>query len=279
MRIEFTKMHGIGNDYIYVNCLQKELPDPAQAARAMSARRFSVGADGLVMICASDHADAKMRMFNADGSEGRMCGNAIRCVGKYLYEHGLVPKEQMVIETLSGDKRLTLKTDGGQVSAVGVDMGRASFAPQDIPACSESPLIDAPLSMQGADYRVTALSVGNPHQVIFTEGIDHLPLDKLGPGLENHPLYPERINTEFAQVTGPAAIKMRVWERGSGETFACGTGACATVAAAVKLGLVPADTEVTVTLLGGALRIRCDRDYNLYMTGPAATVYEGVYEL
>ncbi|MCI8332202.1 MAG: diaminopimelate epimerase [Clostridiales bacterium] len=280
--MEFTKMHGIGNDYIYVNCMEKELDDPSGAAIAMSARRFSVGADGLVMICASAHADAKMRMFNADGSEGKMCGNAIRCVGKYLFDNRIVTKKEITIETLSGDKQLVLETEGApgeeKVRRVSVAMGQASFAPADIPAASGGPMIDAPITVDGEDYHVTALSVGNPHQVLFMDEIDSLPLEKIGPAFENHPLYPERINTEFVQVTGKAALKMRVWERGSGETFACGTGACATVAAAVKLGLVPADTDIEVTLIGGVLTIRCDENYHLQMTGPAAKVYDGVYE-
>ncbi|MCI8589107.1 MAG: diaminopimelate epimerase [Clostridiales bacterium] len=280
--MEFTKMHGIGNDYIYVNCMEKELADPAGIAIAMSARRFSVGADGLVMICASDHADAKMRMFNADGSEGKMCGNAIRCVGKYLYDNRIVTKKEITIETLSGDKTLLLDTEGAPgedtVRQVSVAMGQASFAPADIPAKNDKPLIDVPLLVEGNEYHVTALSVGNPHQVIFMEEIDSLPLEKIGPAFENHTMYPERINTEFVQVTGKTALKMRVWERGSGETFACGTGACATVAAAVKLGLVPAGEDIEVTLIGGVLTIRCDENFQLQMTGPAAKVYDGIYE-
>lgn len=282
MKIEFTKMHGIGNDYIYVNCMEKELDDPSGLAVAMSARRFSVGADGLVMICASAHADAKMRMFNADGSEGKMCGNAIRCVGKFLYDNRIITKKEITIETLSGDKQLVLETEGAPgedtVRRVSVAMGQASFAPLDIPAASDKPMIDAPLRVDGQDYHVTALSVGNPHQVIFMEEIDSLPLEKIGPAFENHALYPERINTEFVQVTGKSTLKMRVWERGSGETFACGTGACATVAAAVKLGLVPAGADIEVTLIGGVLTIRCDENFHLQMTGPAAKVYDGVYE-
>ena len=278
MKIPFTKMHGIGNDYIYVNCMQAELADPAAAAIAMSPRHFSVGADGLVMICASDCADAKMRMFNADGSEGKMCGNAIRCVGKYLYDRGIVQKEEIDIETLSGIKHLKLAIENGIVRSVTVSMGTASFAPADIPIAQSTPHINQPITVDGTEYRCTCVSMGNPHQVIYVDDTDSLPLEQMGPHFENHPLFPERVNTEFVRVIDASTLQMRVWERGSGETWACGTGACAVVAASVKNGIVPANTPIRVKLRGGELIIRCSENYEIEMTGPAAVAYEGVFD-
>lgn len=278
MKINFTKMHGIGNDYIYVNCLEKELDDPSGASIAMSPRHFSVGADGLVMICASSVADAKMRMFNADGSEGKMCGNAIRCVGKYLYDNGLVAKEKITVETLSGIKTLELHIEGGKVGSVTVDMGIASFAPSDIPITEKGEHINAPMTVNGAEYLSTAVSMGNPHNVIFTDEAASLPLEKMGADFENHPLFPERVNTEFVRVIDERTLEMRVWERGSGETWACGTGACAVVAAACKNGISPVGEPITVRLIGGELSIVCGNDYRMMMTGPAAKSYDGVYE-
>ena len=234
MKIPFTKMQGIGNDYIYVNCMSGEYFDPAELSVKMSPRHMSVGADGLVLICSSDTADAKMRMFNADGSEGRMCGNAIRCVGKYLYENGIVDKINISVETLSGIKYLTLTVENGKVAYVSVDMGTASFVPCKIPVVSESELINAPITVPSGGYRFTAVTVGNPHAVIYADEIDSLDLYKIGPEFENNELFPERINTEFVKVITDTHLQMRVWERGSGETWACGTGACAVVAASVR---------------------------------------------
>ncbi len=271
-------MHGIGNDYIYVNCLEKELDDPSGASIAMSPRHFSVGADGLVMICASSVADAKMRMFNADGSEGKMCGNAIRCVGKYLYDNGLVTKEKITVETLSGIKTLELHIEGGKVGSVTVDMGIASFAPSDIPITEKEEHINAPMTVNGVEYLSTAVSMGNPHNVIFTDEVAALPLEKIGADFENHPLFPERVNTEFVRVIDAHTLEMRVWERGSGETWACGTGACAVVAAACKNGISPVGEPIEVRLIGGELSIVCGSDYRMMMTGPAAKSYDGVYE-
>lgn len=278
MKINFTKMHGIGNDYIYVNCLSGELNDPAGVSIAMSPRHFSVGADGLVMICKSDVADAKMRMFNADGSEGKMCGNAIRCVGKYLYDNGIVTKDKITVETLSGIKTLELHIENGNVTSVTVDMGIASFAPADIPISEKNEHICAPMCVNGKEYMTTAVSMGNPHNVIFTDEIASLPLEKVGADFENHPLFPERVNTEFVRVIDPHTLEMRVWERGSGETWACGTGACAVVAAACKNGISPIGEPVTVHLIGGELSIVCGKDYRMHMSGPAAKSYDGVFE-
>ena len=278
MTLHFTKMHGIGNDYIYFNCMEKELPDPAGVAIAMSPRHLSVGADGIVMICRSDVADAKMRMFNADGSEGRMCGNAIRCVGKYLYDNGIVRKTVLTVETLSGIKTLTLTVENGLVASVSVDMGIADFTPAVIPLAADEEYVDRPVEVLGRTWRMTAVSMGNPHSVTYVEDVDALDLVAMGPHFENHPLFPERVNTEFVQIIDRNTLKMRVFERGSGETWACGTGACATVAASVKNGIVRFEEPITVKLIGGDLSIVCHRDYRITMTGPATKVYDGVYE-
>ncbi len=278
MEIRFTKMHGAGNDYIYVNCMERELPDPASISMAMSPRHFSVGADGLVMICASDVADAKMRMFNADGSEGKMCGNAIRCVGKYLYDNGIVEKDCITVETLSGIKILNLQIENGAVASVRVDMGYAEIRPDRIPVrYAGDTMIDAPITVDGVEYRMTGVSMGNPHAVTFLEEIDSLPLEVMGPKFEHHELFPDRVNTEFVRVIDAHTLQMRVWERGSGETFACGTGACATVVAAVLNGICPSDEEITVRLVGGELRILCTKDLHVFMSGAAQKIYDGVY--
>ena len=279
MKISFTKMHGIGNDYIYVNCMNEELADPNRVSYVMSARRFSVGADGLVMICASQVADAKMRMFNADGSEGKMCGNAIRCVGKFLYDNDIVVKNQLSIETLSGIKYLNLNVENGKVASVEVDMGKAILTPGDIPVTYDGEsMINAPVEVNGKTYGLTAVSMGNPHAVTFMDEIDSLDLERMGPHFENHPIFPDRVNTEFVRVIDDQTLQMRVWERGSGETFACGTGACATVVAAVLNGICKTDTPITVQLRGGNLKIVCDKDMRVFMTGPAEKAYEGVFE-
>ncbi|MBQ6043179.1 MAG: diaminopimelate epimerase [Clostridia bacterium] len=268
MKIYFTKMHGCGNDYVYVNCFEKELENPEETAVAVSPRHFSVGSDGLILVCRSDIADAKMRMFNADGSEGRMCGNGIRCVGKFVYDNGLCKKTELDIETLSGVKHLSLKLDEkGEVELVTVDMGRAEII--------QKGLI---VNVQGADYAMTRVSVGNPHAVTFVEDVKGLDLEKIGPLFENNKAFGERVNTEFVRVIDENTLEMRVWERGSGETFACGTGACATVAAAIANGYCRFSEPVTVKLLGGDLTITVDGDMNVLMTGEAVKAYEGVFE-
>ena len=279
MQISFTKMHGIGNDYIYVNCMNGELPDPEGVALKMSPRHFSVGSDGLIMICRSDIADAKMRMFNADGSEGKMCGNAIRCVGKYLYDNKITNKTHLEIETLSGVKYLDLNVgDDGYVRSVRVDMGMAELSPEKIPVLWDGKMIDAPVTVDGNEYRLTAVSMGNPHAVCFLSAVKDLDLQKIGPQFENHPLFPERVNTEFIRVIDETTLEMRVWERGSGETYACGTGSCAAAVAAIVNGYCKTNTEITVRLIGGDLKIFVTDDYRVYMTGPAEKVYDGVYE-
>ena len=266
MRIDFTKMHGCGNDYIYVNCFEKELKDPEKIAAVMSPRHFSVGSDGLILVCRSNIADAKMRMFNLDGSEGKMCGNGIRCVGKFVYDNGLCKKTELNIETLSGIKHLSLDVKNGKVVSVAVDMGNAEV----------SGTVTA--SVCGADYEMTRVSMGNPHAVTFVNDVKGLELEKIGPLFENNPVFGERVNTEFIKVTDENTLEMRVWERGSGETFACGTGACASVVAAILKGYCKYNSPVTVRLLGGVLVIRVNEELCVLMTGKAEKVYEGVYE-
>ena len=278
MKIKFTKMHGIGNDYIYINCFEEKIDDPSGLSIAMSPRHFSVGSDGLVLICPSDIADAKMRMFNADGSEGKMCGNAIRCVGKYLYEHGIVKKTVISVETLSGIKELTLTVDEkDRVASVRVYMGKAATAPESIPVLLDHEMVKEEIEVLGKKYTLTGVSMGNPHAVCFDWDPDALELEKIGPSFENHELFPERVNTEFAKVIDPTHIRMRVWERGSGETYACGTGACATVVASVICGYSRYNEPVKVSLIGGELEIVYSDNGDVFMSGSATEVYEGVY--
>ena len=279
MRIHFTKMHGCANDYIYVNCLDGIPFEPGRLSALMSPRHFSVGADGLVLICRSETADAKMRMFNLDGSEGKMCGNAIRCVGKYLYDNGLTDKTELDIETLSGIKHLSLSVTEGKASLVTVDMGYAVLRAAEIPVVSESEtVIGSPLSVCGTEYRITCVSMGNPHAVTFVPDTDTLDLEKIGPVFEHHPMFPERVNTEFIEILDRSNLKMRVWERGSGETLACGTGACAVASAAVKCGLCPVDEDIKILLRGGELTIRCTPS-TVFMTGPAEFAFDGEVEV
>lgn len=273
---KFTKMHGAGNDYIYFDCLQEELEDPAEAAVRLSDRHKGIGGDGIVMICKSDVADAKMRMFNADGSEGKMCGNAIRCVGKYLYDHKIVQKTDVDIETLSGIKHLKLFAEDGKVKLVRVDMGAASFDPKSLPVLLEGEVIDRPVKVAGGEYRITCVSMGNPHCVVFADP-DATDVETLGRKFENDEIFPERVNTEFIKKIGKNALQMRVWERGSGETMACGTGACAAAAAACACGVCEYGQDVLVKLRGGDLIINIGE--TVYMTGEAVTVFTGEVEL
>lgn len=273
---KFTKMHGAGNDYIYFDCLQEELEDPAEAAVRLSDRHKGIGGDGIVMICKSDVADARMRMFNADGSEGKMCGNAIRCVGKYLYDHKIVQKTDVDIETLSGIKHLKLFAEDGKVKLVRVDMGAASFDPKSLPVLLEGKVIDRPVKVAGGEYRITCVSMGNPHCVVFADP-DATDVETLGRKFENDEIFPERVNTEFIKKIGKNALQMRVWERGSGETMACGTGACAAAAAACACGVCEYGQDVLVKLRGGDLIINIGE--TVYMTGEAVTVFTGEVEL
>lgn len=277
--INFTKMHGAGNDYIYVNCLEKKIENPNETAKRLSDRHFGIGSDGLVLICPSDKADFKMDMYNSDGTQAEMCGNATRCVGKYVYDRGLTDKTTITLETLAGIKVLELNTENGNVKTVRVNMGSPEFNPAKIPI--DSPLdtfIRQPLNVDGIEYLVTGVSMGNPHAVVFIDDTDNIEIEKTGPLFENHKLFPKRINTEFAQIVDRNTIKMRVWERGAGETLACGTGACATLAAAAVSDLT--DSEADLILLGGTLHIKWDRsENNIYMTGPAEFVFDGTVTL
>lgn len=280
--MKFTKMQGLGNDYVYVNCFKETVSNPTETARFVSDRHFGVGADGLIMINPSEKADFEMEMYNADGSWGEMCGNGIRCVAKYVYDYGLTDKTRISIETLGGIKYLDLTAEGGKTKLVRVNMGKPELSPQLIPVIPEKPedkeLINAPISVEGKEYRMTCVSMGNPHAVIFVDDTDALKLEKTGPEFENHGRFPNRVNTEFVEVLDRHTVKMRVWERGSGETLACGTGACAAAVSCILNGLT--EDKVTVKLLGGDLEIEWDREENLvYMTGPAVTVYDGEIDI
>ncbi|MBO4423124.1 MAG: diaminopimelate epimerase [Clostridia bacterium] len=275
--IGFTKMHGCGNDYVYVDCINgPAVKDPSALSVKISDRHKGVGGDGLVLICPSDKADAFMRMFNADGSEGRMCGNAIRCVGKYLYDSGIAKKENISVETLSGIKYLEMKIEGGSAAGATVDMGAAGFDCKTIPAVYDGECIGKTVRVAGGEYEVSLVSMGSPHCVVFCDDPDSLELEKIGPCFEHDPLFPEGVNTEFVKKTGDNSLRMRVWERGSGETFACGTGACAAVSASVRLGYSKEDEPVTVSMRGGELVIRYT-EKTVYMTGEAVTVSKGIY--
>lgn len=273
--MKFTKMHGIGNDYVYVNCLKEKIEDPEKMAIFVSERHFGIGSDGLILIYPSEVADFEMRMYNADGSRGEMCGNGIRCVAKYVYDYGLTDKTSISVETLGGIKYLDLTVEDGKVVQVKVDMGSPVLAAKEIPIVSEQEqVIDEILEVNGQEYRMTGVSMGNPHTVIFVDDVQGLDLEKIGPDFENHPRFPRRINTEFVCVIDSKTVEMRVWERGSGETLACGTGACATAVACVLNGKT--EDEITVKLLGGDLQIHWDREADkVYMTGPATVVFDG----
>lgn len=277
--MKFTKMQGLGNDYVYVNCMEQMIEDAAETARRVSDRHFGIGSDGLILICPSDKADFEMRMYNADGSRGEMCGNGIRCVGKYVYDYGLTDKTSLSVETLGGIKHLFLEVEGGKVSLVKVDMGPAILEPEKIPVTAEgSRVVDEPLCVDGKTFRMTCVSMGNPHAVIYVDDVQGMDLEKTGPSFENHERFPNRINTEFAHVLDRNTVEMRVWERGSGETLACGTGACAVAVASILNGYT--EDQVTVRLLGGDLKIEWDRETNkVYMTGPAEVVFDGEIRL
>lgn len=276
MELEFTKMHGCGNDYIYFNCFTQKIDNPEELSIKLSDRHFGIGGDGIVLICPSDVADAKMRMFNLDGSEGKMCGNAIRCVGKFLYEKGIVKKTEVTIETLSGIKYLTLYEDNGKITSAKVNMGKAELNPANIPVLLDGDsVINRMVSVDGKNYAITTVSMGNPHCVVFTEDPSKLDLPHIGPEFEYNELFPERINTEFIEVIDERSLRMRVWERGSGETSACGTGACASVVAACENGFCKKGEDISVKLLGGDLTVRYDYDGTVFLIGNAVTAFEG----
>lgn len=276
--MKFTKMQGLGNDYVYVNGFEEKIENPSKLAVKVSDRHFGIGSDGLILINPSKAADFEMEMYNADGSRGEMCGNGIRCVAKYVYDYGLTDKTQISIETLGGIKYLELTAEEGKVVQVQVDMGKPELRPGKIPVIAEGDtVIDAPIEVEGKEYKMTGVSMGNPHIVIYMDDIDNLEIEKIGPKFENHKRFPNRINTEFVEVLDRNTVKMRVWERGSGETLACGTGACAVAVACILNGLT--EDEVTVRLLGGDLFIKWDREKDtVYMTGPAEIVFDGEWK-
>lgn len=279
MELKFTKMQGCGNDYIYINCFETHVDAPEKLAAILADRHYGIGGDGIVLIMPSTIADAKMRMFNSDGSEGKMCGNAIRCVAKYLYAKGIVTKETMAIETLSGTKELRLNIINGEVVSVQVDMGKPILRPDMIPVnLPGEQVVGRSVTIGGKDYKITCVSMGNPHCVVFCDEIETLDLTEIGPLFENHPLFPDRVNTEFVKMLSKNHLQMRVWERGSGETLACGTGACASVVAAVLCGITEKDVEVKVSLRGGDLFV-CYTDQGVLMTGDCHKVFDGMIHL
>jgi diaminopimelate epimerase len=276
--IPFTKMHGAGNDYIYVNTFTHPIDDPAQAAIAWSAPHTGIGSDGLVLIGPSVQADFSMRIFNADGSEAMMCGNASRCIGKYVYERGLTEKTEVSLETLSGIKILKLKVEDDAVKEVTVDMLEPVLANRQQLATPDGSMQKGAIEVDGEQFTGTYVCMGNPHVVIFVDDVEHIDLTTIGPKIEHHPLFPERVNVEFAQLKADGKIRMRVWERGSGITMACGTGACATAVAATLCGLVPHEADIIMD--GGTLHIQWSKaDNHVYMTGPATHVFDGVIAL
>jgi diaminopimelate epimerase len=279
--MRFTKMHGIGNDYVYVDCFRNPMPhDPAGLSRAVSDRHFGIGSDGLILICPSDKADARMRMYNADGSESEMCGNGVRCVAKYLYDHSLVRKPMLTVETGRGVLNLQLEISGGAVRQVRVDMGepvlQAPLIPTSLPGdpARGGRVVNVPLAIDGRKVSVTCVSMGNPHCIVFVDEITNEQVLIVGPQVEVHPEFPRRINVEFVKVNRPEELTFRVWERGSGETMACGTGACAVAVAGVLTGRT--QRRVVAHLRGGDLKLEwSEADNHVYMTGPATEVFSG----
>ncbi len=275
--MKFTKLHGCGNGYIYVNLFEEKLDNPSEMSIKVSDCHFGIGSDGLITIGPSEIADFTMHIYNADGSEAEMCGNGIRCVGKYVYDHGLTEKTEISVETGAGIKHLTLNIENGKVSTVCVDMGEPIFEPKEIPVIAErNPVVCEPIFVGDREWKMTCVSMGNPHAVVFVNDLEDFPLEKYGPLFENHERFPKRTNTEFVHVVSPTEAYMRVWERGSAETWACGTGTCATVVACILNELT--EREVLVHLLGGDLTIRWDEETNhVFMTGPATEVFSGEY--
>jgi diaminopimelate epimerase len=275
--MKFTKMHGAGNDYVYVDCTKGEIVNPSELSKKISDRHFGVGSDGLVLICQSDIADFRMRMFNADGSEAQMCGNATRCIGKYVFDKGLTTKTDLTLETLAGIKRLTLFADNGKVHKVTVDMGVPELHPAKIPVLTTGERVVAmPLEIDEKVLPITCVSMGNPHAVTFVKDVKSFDVHHFGKLVENHALFPEKVNVEFVEPLSAGELNMRVWERGSGETWACGTGACASLVAATLNNL--SNGKATIHLLGGDLEVEWDKHTNhIYMTGGAETVFEGEY--
>ena len=273
--MKFTKMHGCGNDYVYVNLFEEHIDDPAEMSIKVSDRHFGIGSDGLITIEPSDIADFRMRIYNADGSEAEMCGNGIRCVAKYVYDHKLTDKTEISVQTGAGVKILKLFVKGDKVEQVTVDMGEPVLAPAEIPVVADGDrVVDEPIEVCGKEWRMTCVSMGNPHAVVFVDDVENFELEKYGPHFENHERFPKRTNTEFVHVVSRTEAYMRVWERGSAETWACGTGTCATVMACILNGKT--DNKVLVHLRGGDLTIEYDEKTNhVFMTGPATEVFNG----
>ena len=278
MKMKFTKMHGIGNDYVYMDCTRERLENPGEIARLVSDRHKGIGSDGLILIQSSDEADFEMAMYNADGSYGKMCGNGIRCVAKYVYDNGLTDKTEISVISGGAVKYLKLTVENGKVKKVRVNMGEPILKPSEIPVVGEGDkLVATPIVVDNQVYEMTCVSMGNPHAVVFMDGVDDLKIEEIGPKFEQHERFPDRVNTEFVERMDRKNLKMRVWERGSGETMACGTGACATAVAAILNGYT--ERDVTVHLLGGDLEISWDETDNcVYMTGPAATAFTGEFD-
>ena len=282
MKMEFSKMHGCGNDYVYVNCMESELPNPNAISEYVSHRRFGIGSDGLICIMPSQVADFRMRMFNADASEGKMCGNGTRCVAKYVYDNGLTDKTTITLETLGGIKTIDMTVVDGKVFEAVVDMGEPIFRTKEIPMISDHYVfMDQGLVIDDDTvYNGTAVSMGNPHFVIFVDDVDAVKLEEIGPRIENHPLFPERTNVEFVQVIDDNTVKFRVWERGSGETWACGTGACAVTVTCIFLSKAgKKDQELNVLVKGGKLKVTYRSDNHVFLKGPATHVFDGVIEI
>ncbi len=281
MKLAFTKMEGCGNDYVYINGFTQSVPAEEKPAlvRRLSDRHFGIGGDGVIFINPAKEADFEMEMWNADGTRSEMCGNGIRCVARYVYDFGLTDQKEFSIVSAGKVKYMTLYEQDGQISAVRVNMGQPILEADQIPVRADhSPVINVPIEVQGKEYRMTCVSMGNPHAVVFVDSTEDFPLEQVGPYFENHPCFPNRTNTEFVQVIDRSRVRMRVWERGTGETLACGTGCCATAVACVLNGLT--DNAITVEVLGGELRIEWDREKDLvWMTGPATVVFSGEIEI
>lgn len=274
--MKFTKMQGAGNDYIYVNCFTETVKNPEETAVRVSDRHFGVGADGLVLICPSENADFFMDIYNADGSRAKMCGNATRCVAKYVYDNKMTDKTEIALETLSGIKCIKITVQDGKAVAARVNMGAPILTPREIPTKFDGEtVVSQNLTIDDTTYAVTCVSMGNPHCVLYTDDVHAPDLPRIGPKFENHEMFPDRINTEFVHIVSETEFDMRVWERGSGETLACGTGACAATVASILNGYCKRDTEIKVNLLGGTLYINWTADGDVYMTGPAETVCTG----
>lgn len=277
--MKFTKMHGAGNDYIYINCFEETVKNPEKLAIKVSDRHFGIGSDGLILISPSDKADFKMNIYNADGSEGMMCGNGIRCVSKYVYDNGMTDKDEISVETRSGIKLIKMNVENGKVVSARVNMGEPILEAEKIPTKFDGEnVIRQKLTIDKKEYEVTCVSMGNPHCIVYVDDVKDIDLEKIGPKFENNEMFPERINTEFVHVVSDTELDMRVWERGSGETLACGTGSCAVTVASVLCGYCKRNTEIKINLLGGTLTDIWTDGGAVYMTGPAATVCTGEIE-